>query len=348
MIFKRLQNAVQVDEIDLENDAECIELGKLVAEECVVYVPQAISEQRLHDIHMLWGQPTKAILHRYVGERRLGGKHWRNLLVNLSRTSKSVDHIAHQDGMSRVSFVKGKGGKPTGIFTNGELDWHSDRQSIKDSQAVIGLMSLSGTSNSQTTFLCTAPAYDALSHDDKSMVDELVTIWDWDGGLMCKNLLPEQKEVIRYNAFPMPEMECPLTDQTATGRKGIRFPSHCFSHFKGMSKSESERFRAHLWAQINRPEHVYTRNWQDGELMFMDQNITLHARPTNIEDGNLRTLTRMISYLDRIFPDQAPLDYIDYKGQRLSHEEFAMLADARRKEEFYSLEPQDEYKLVRV
>lgn len=335
MKIKTLQNAVRVDDIDLHNDAACIELGKLVAHECVVYVPQAIAEQRLHDIHMLWGKPCKAILHRYVGERLIGGRHWRSLLVNLSRTSKSVDHFAHADGMSRVSFVKDKTGKPTGIFTNGELDWHSDRQSIADSQTVIGLSSLSGTENSQTTFLCTAPAYEALNHDDRTMVDELVTVWDWDGGTMCRDLLPEQKDVIRYNAFPLPEMECPLTDQTATGRKGIRFPTHCFSRFRGMSETESAKVRQHLWSLVNRPEYIFTRDWRDGEIMFMDQSITLHARPTNIEDGNKRTLTRVISYVDRIFPEAAPLDYIDYKGQRLSHEAFAKLADARRREDFY-------------
>lgn len=348
MQLRRLQNAVEVEDIDLQCDEECIALGKLIAEECVVYVPKSVSEQRLHDIHMLWGQPSKAILARYVGERLLGGKHWRNLLVNLSRTSKSVDHIAGRGGMSRVSYVRDSKGKPTGTFTNGELDWHSDRQSIIDSQTVIGLMSISGTENSQTTFLCTAPAYEALSEDDRSMVDELVTVWDWDGGTMCRNLIPEQKEIIRYNAFPLPEMECALTDKTATGRKGIRFPSHCFSHFKEMGKAESEKFRQHLWAQINRPEYIYTRNWVDGEIMFMDQNITLHARPTNVEAGDQRTLTRMISYLDMIFPDHAPLDYIDYKGERLSHDAFARMADEFRRKEFYERQAGDQPAMIRV
>lgn len=348
MNVKKIGNAVEVSDIDLNNNAECTELGKIVAHECVVFVDQSVSEERLHEIHMLWGQPAKAILHRYVGERLLGGKHWRNLLVNLSRASKPVDHIAHQDGMSRVSYVKNKRGKPTGLFTNGELDWHSDRQSIKDSQSVVGLMSLWGTKNSQTTFLCTAPAYDSLNHDDKSMVDELVTIWEWDGGKMSEDLLPEQKEIIRYSAFPMPNMESHMVEQTATGRKGLRFPTHSFGRFKGMDKAESEKYRQHLWSLISKPEHIYTRDWEDGQTMFMDQNITLHARPTNIKDGDKRTLCRMISYLDRIFPDHAPLDYIDYHGTRYSHAEFAKLADDYRREEFYGTAPKDDFALVRV
>lgn len=348
MKIQRLQNAVRVDDIDLQDDEACRELGRLIAEECVVYVPQSVSEQRLHDIHLLWGEPTRAILYKFVGERLLAGKHWRNLLVNLSRISKSVDHIANRNGMTRVSFVKDKKGRPTGIFSNGELDWHSDRQSISDAQSVAGLMSLSGTANSQTTFLCTAPAYEALNHDDRSMVDELVTVWDWDGGETAKDLLPEQKEILRYNSFPLPEMECPLTDQTATGRKGIRFPSHSFSRFKGMSKEDSLAYRDHLWSLVRKPEFIYTRDWVDGEMMFMDQNITLHARPTNVKDGDQRTLSRMTSYLDKLFPDAKPLDYIDYKGERLSHEDFARLADEHRREEFYSQAPTGGNKMVRV
>jgi alpha-ketoglutarate-dependent taurine dioxygenase len=343
-----LNNALELQDVDLYDDEQCREVGRIVAQECVVYIKQSVSEERLHSIQMLWGQPTKAVLHRYVGERHLGGKHWRSLLVNLSRASKGVDHIANQDGMSRVSFVKDKRGNPTGLFTNGELDWHSDRQSIKDSQSVVGLMSLWGTKNSQTTFLNTAPAYDDLNHEDKSMVDELVTVWEWDGGEMGGDMLPEQKEIIRYSAFPLPDMECSLTEKTATGRKGFRFPTHSFGCFKGMSKVESEKTRRYLWSLIHQPKHVYTRNWEDGEIMFMDQNITLHARPTNVVDGDKRTLSRMITYLDKLFPEHAPLDYIDYKGVRYSHDEFAAMADDYRREIFYSSAPEQGQTMVRI
>ncbi len=67
--------------------------------------------------------------------------------------------------------------------------------------------------------------------------------------------------------------------------------------------------------------------------MFMDQNITLHARPTNIVDSHTRTMTRMISYLDRLYPGEGPADHVLFEGQKLDHEQFAALVDAARLEE---------------
>lgn len=336
MKITQLNNAVQVTGCDLENDDDCIELGHILADESVVYVKGSVSEERFYNIHCLWGQPCRAILHRYVGDKKLSGRHWRSLLLNLGYASTAVDSIAGVTGISRVSFEKNAKGKPTGVFTNGELNWHGDQQSYHDNQRVVGLMSLWGTKNSQTAFLCTAEAYAKLNHDDKSMVDELITVWNWDGGTMAPDLIPSQKEIVRYNMTPYPNMECSLVDQTASGIKGIRFPSHCFSHFRGMSTAESQSYKAHLWSILHKPEYIYTHNWEDGELMFMDQNITLHARPTNVEDGNNRTLCRMISYLDKIYPGNGPADHIIYDGQKLDHDTFAAMVDEQRKAEFYA------------
>ncbi|MEQ9663601.1 MAG: TauD/TfdA family dioxygenase [Parasphingopyxis sp.] len=335
MKIVQLNNAVQVTDIDLEDDEQCTELGRLVAHECVVFVDDKVSEERLHAIHMLWGQPCRAIIHRYVGERKLSGKHWRSLLLNLGHISNAVDGFAEKGGMSRVSPILNEKGKPTGIFTNGKLDWHSDQQSYHESQRVVGLMSLWGSKNSQTVFLCTAPAYEALNHEDKSMVDELHSVWAWDGGELGGDLIDSQKEIIRYNTVPLPEMENPLLDQTATGRKGIRFPSHCFSHFRGMSKKDSLAYRDHLWSLLNKPEYIYTRDWEDGQIVFMDQNITLHARPTDITMTDTRTMNRMNSYMDRLYPDAAPLDHVLYKGEKIDHDTFAALVDEERRKTFY-------------
>lgn len=332
----QLTNALEAHDIDLNSDDDCIELGRLVADQCVVVVKQKISEQRLFEIQNLWGQPCKAILHKYVGERLLTGKHWRSLLANLTHVSKGVDHIAEKSGMSRVSFERNEKGKPTGIFTNGKLDWHSDQQAYHDNQRIVGLMSLWGSENSQTSFLCTADFYDNLNAEDRSVIDELISVWKWDGGEMSGDLIDSQKEIVRYNMIPHSYMECPLLDSTATGRKGLRFPSHCFSHFKGMSREESLAFKDNLWQKINKPEYVYTHDWKDGEVVFMDQNITLHARPTNVQDGDQRTMCRMISYVDNLFPGNGPLDHVLFDGKKLDHQTFAGMVDSQRKEEFYS------------
>jgi alpha-ketoglutarate-dependent taurine dioxygenase len=332
MKLTELNNAYQITDINLSNDEECKELGRIVADKCVVFIDQKITEKRLFEIQTLWGTPSRALLHKYVGEKRLKGSHWREVLLNLGYISKGVEEF--QEGMSRVSFAKNSKGKPTGIFTNGELDWHSDQQAHYDKQRVIGLMSLFGSKGSQTTFLRTAPVYESLNHEDKSMFDELVTVWEWDGS-MSQELIPSQMEIVKYNMVCLAGMECPVVDTTATGRKGLKYPSHSFKKFKGMSVEESQKVRAHMWSLLNKPENIYTQNWEDGQIVFMDQNITLHARPTNVKDGDKRTMSRMITYMDKLFENQEPNEYVLYDGQHINHDVFAGMVDEQRRKEFY-------------
>lgn len=327
-------NAVEVSEIDLYDDDACRELGRLVAHECVVLVRQGVSEERLYAIQMLWGQPCRPMINRYVGERRLSGRHWRDMLVTQRHVMNPLENRTERAGMGRVSFERNDKGHKTGLFPQGKLDWHADQQGYHDAQRIVGLMSLWGSVNSQTAFLCSAPAYEALDHADRTMVDELVSVWKWDGGHAVSELDAGHLQLFHYNMVPLDGMETTLVGETVTGRRGINFPSHCFSHFRGMSVEESDRYRRHLWQKLDRPEHVYVHDWNDGEIVFMDQNITLHARPTDINDSHTRTMTRMISYLDRLFPDHGPADYVLYDGERYDHDQFAQLVDARRKAEF--------------
>lgn len=336
MKISHLNNSYEVSDIDLMNDEHCRELGRVVAEKCVVLVRQKISEKRLHEIQMLWGQPSSSIIDRYVGARKLGGRHWRSLLINFSLTTQAHPELQGRRGLARVSYEKDKKGRPRGFFTNGELDWHCDQQAYYDTQTVVGLMSLWGTKNSQTSFLSTAEAYDNLSADDRTMVDELVSVWAWDGGSMSRDLIDGQKDIVHYLMCPVPGMECPLVNETAAGVPGIRFPSHSFSHFRGMSIEESVKYRGHLWSLLDQDKYKYVHDWSDGEVIFMDQNITLHARPTNVKDGDKRTMARMISYMDHLYPEKAPVDFVLCDGKRYDHDTFAKMVDDQRRKEYYA------------
>jgi alpha-ketoglutarate-dependent taurine dioxygenase len=326
-------NAVQVKDINLYDDDECKELGRIAAHECIVFVDDAVTEKRLHDLQLLWGVASKTPVHKMVAEGRLRGRHWRRLMLHIGHISKAVQE--YSDTMSRVSFIRDEKDRPTGVFSTGKLDWHCDQQSHYEKQRIIGLMSLHSTEGSQTTFLRTSEMYESLNHEDRSMVDELMTVWEWDGrppGYDLKD--PGEVEMLRYAVTPLDGIECPLRDETATGRKGLRFPNNSFSHFKGMSKEESHKYRNYLWTLLDKPEYVYTRDWKDGQLMFMDQNITLHARPTNVTKGNDRTLVRNITHVNHLFPNQDPVNHYLYNGDKLDYETFATMVDEKRKREY--------------
>jgi alpha-ketoglutarate-dependent taurine dioxygenase len=328
-----LNNAYKVQDLDINDDDACRELGVIVADKCVIFLDQPLDEKRLYEIQTLWGSPSRSLMHEAVSEQKLQGSHWRELLLNLSYITSAARGF--QDGMSRVSYAKNKRGKPTGIFTNGELNWHCDQQSCEQQQRIIGLTSLFGSVNSQTSFLCSARVYESLNHDDRTMVDELISVYKWDGGSMSKDLIPSQMEIIRYNMVPVDGMECALLDQTANGRKGIKFPSHSFHKFRGLSEEESDKFKRHLWSKLNKPENIYTHNWQDGQTVFMDQNITLHARPTNVKDGDTRTMARMVSFLDKLYPNQLKDECYLWKGEKLGRDEFIEIIDRERKQLFF-------------
>ena len=337
MEVKQLNNAVELSGIDFNNKKDTDVLGRTCATNCVVLVKDSVPEDQLQSILNTWGQPSRELIHTYILERKVTGRHWRNHLVNLSYITKPFkDRFKENVHYSRVSFDRDeKTNKPLELFTSGELDWHSDQQANYESQRVIALMSLYGTKNSQTTFLCTAEAYNNLNHDDKSAVDQLVSVYKWDDGTMCDDLDPDQKQIIRYNQVALDGMESPLKDKTAAGVEGIKFPSHSFSHFRGLSIEQSNQYKQHLWEKINKPEYIYTHNWEDGQIMFMDQNITLHARPTNVQQGNKRTLTRMVTYLDKLYPKTGkPKDTILWMNSELTHDEFAGLIDVQKQKEF--------------
>lgn len=338
MNVKDLGNAVEVTDIDLYNDEECKELGKLVAHECVVSVPDAkITEQRLHDLQLQWGDPSRSFIQNAVVDGTLNGKHWRDIYLYLGYIAKSVKGLS--DTMSRVSFERTKKNRPTGLFSTGKLIWHCDQQSMVQKQRIIGLMSIHDSENTQTTFMRTSDFYEDLNHEDRSMVDELTTVWEWGGKVYDRDPKdPVELLSSRLASLPMDGIESPLIETTATGRKGLRFPNYMFGHFKGMGREESVKYRDYLWEKLNKDKYIYTKDWKDGQIMFMDQNITLHARPTDVKEGMKRTMVRNCTYVNKLFEGQDPIQYIIMDGKKIPYDEFLIMIDEMKLKDHNSKE----------
>lgn len=323
---------VEAYNIDWNSIEEITELGKLVASQCVVFVNDKISTEKLNEVMLQWGSPSRALIHDYIVKRKIEGRHWREIFLNLGYIAKEVKDIS--SAVTLVSYIRDEKNRPTGIFTNGQLEWHSDQCALDDSPRTIGLQSVAYSKNSQTQFLCTHDAYESLSSDMKSTVQELICKHRWYEGDMAPGLNEAQSLILRYNMVPLDGMETELYRENATGLPGIKFPSHSFDGFVGMSRAESFKLLDELKRIVYNDKYVYTQNWEDGQIVFMDQEITLHRRPTDVKDGDKRTMARVITYLDKLYPKHAPTKVVVFKGQQLSLDEFAKLVDQDRLEFF--------------
>lgn len=320
-------------DIDWNSNKEIKELGKLAANQCIVLVDEPVPVETVAQSMRVWGKPAGAIIHEYITSKRIDGRHWRDVLLMLGYTVTDLPRDLYHN-VSRVTYTSDEKGRPRGIFSSGELDWHSDQCAFDDAQRIIALQSVSGSANSQTTFLCTHDAYDSLSSDMKSMVKDLYVRHRWRDGVMAPGLNSLQNLVAHYNMVPIDGMETALYRETASGLPGLKLPTHSFDGFVGLSKEESDKVIKTIREAVFKPQYVYTQNWHDGQVVFMDQEITLHARPTNITHGSKRNMLRTIGYVNYIFPNNVIASHVRYQGKMISHDELAMMVDQDRLRRF--------------
>jgi hypothetical protein len=69
----------------------------------------------------------------------------------------------------------------------------------------------------------------------------------------------------------------------------------------------------------------------------MDQEITLHKRPTNVKDGDRRTMARSITYVNYLYPDSDHSrrgSTYKYQGSVYTEEDFVKLVDQDRRTQY--------------
>jgi len=154
---------------------------------------------------------------------------------------------------------------------------------------------------------------------------------------MAPGLNRAQSMMLRYNMVPIDGLETNLYSETASGLTGIKIPSHTFDGFVGMSREESIKLLDEIKSVVYNDRYVHTQDWQDGQIVFMDQEITLHKRPTNVKDGDRRTMARSITYVNYLYPDSAYAirrSTYKYQGSVYTEEDFVKLVDQDRRTQY--------------
>jgi len=297
---------VEVYDLDLKtcSDDELKELGQIVVDQLVVYVNAencSVSPARLNHIAQIFGDPfggQDQSAYKMVEEKRKNRQLSKKDLVTLKELRKIRVGLEAYPGMIRVTGKKDEEGDYIGMFAEGELDWHSDRQGTGNFVPMILLQAIEGTEGTCTEFLQTADAYDTLTPEWKTIIDNLVGVHVYVPNKMAPGLNASQDNILRMNMCPIDHSEVPIVCYSPGGRKGIRLSYNTLNHFKGFDKADSDEILKFIMNHFIKDEYVYHQDWKNGELVFMDQTITVHRRPT--KDCSKRVMIRQTCNFDNI------------------------------------------------
>lgn len=297
---------VEVYDLDLKTctDDELKELGQIVVDQLVVYVNAencSIAPDRLNHIAHIFGDPfggQDQSAYKMVEEKRKNRQLSKKDLVTLKELRKIRVGLEDYPGMIRVTGKKDEEGDYIGMFAEGELDWHSDRQGTGNFVPMILLQAIEGTEGTCTEFLQTADAYDALTPEWKTIIDNLIGVHVYVPNKMAPGLNASQDNILRMNMCPIDHSEVPIVCYSPGGRKGIRLSYNTLDHFKGFNKEDSDEILKFIMNHFIKDEYIYHQDWKNGELVFMDQTITVHRRPT--KDCSKRVMIRQTCNFDNI------------------------------------------------
>lgn len=279
------------------SDDDIMRLGWEVYNQLVVLVPAefaSVSPERYHYVTTLWGDGVIShALPRLMERVERDG--WTDIhketYQDMMRMTQGVQHLP---GIIRVTGKPDESGNHTGMFADGELDWHSNQQSDIDGVApLIGLQAIEGTKGSRTDFLNLYDAYNDLDSDTRSEVDEVITVNTFGYDKVSRGTTEGQVQITNLSLVPDDGSEQSIVATAPCGKKGLHFPWTSVVGFKGYTHEEFKRLFNHLIKHCLNPKYQYYHEWTDGDIVWMDQIITLHRRPG--DETRKRLLLRMCS-----------------------------------------------------
>lgn len=271
----------EIQDVDLQRSTreEIVEFANLCKKHLVItFKNQPISKERFAMLCYTWGSP-----HKYADIDQFTDPETRGDLERMS--------FPHLPGLGRVTGIRDKDGNRTGMFADGQLDWHCNQSGTINPKCVVALQGVEGTHGTHTQFLEGVTAYNNLSAADKETVDGLVSVYGFKFDAVGPGASKAQQDIVHMNQNPVEGFEKPLVAVSPGGHRGINFSYTTIKGFKGKTDAENEELFAWLKSIVFVDERVYTHAWDDGDVLFMDQIVTLHKRPT--EDCSKRLLHRM-------------------------------------------------------
>ena len=174
--------------------------------------------------------------------------------------------------------------------------WHSDLSYKRQPSMLSALYSVKvpvqdGVALGNTYFASSTAAYAALPPEMQRRMDAMRNVHSY-REYRLKNYAAQQDEERRgirtvQEHAPTPEQLAGVPDtemnvvrvHPVTGRKGLFINEGHTSHLSGMSRADSDKLLAEMYAHITQPEFIYGHSWREGDLLMWD-NIAVQHKAT--------------------------------------------------------------------
>jgi alpha-ketoglutarate-dependent taurine dioxygenase len=183
--------------------------------------------------------------------------------------------------LTRITGLKDKDGNMLGVFSDGELYWHSNESSELTFAPGVALLGGKKMVGSSTGFVQSADYYESVSESFRSELDDMVLVHKYTPGKINDREKTDKNLMINIKVGFCAEdgLEVPLVIQSPGGIKGLHYTVNTAAGIKGMSESESQKVFDKIDKELFTDKYIFD-HWyqQDNDLLLFDNSITLHRR----------------------------------------------------------------------
>lgn len=192
--------------------------------------------------------------------------------------------------IQRTTAKKNKKGITTGIFSSGILDWHANLNGLDRADGV-ALQGYEGCENTSTSYLNTSLAYNDLDEDFKKQLEGVHCEYEYTPEVWAKGLPETQYKMMKKDGQEGP-YKMWLLQQNIAGVKGIYF----YTNNKCKIITEDHTLFQRLYDHVFQEKYIYQHWYEPGDIVLMDQLLTLHKRDQNDPDILAKRVLHRITF----------------------------------------------------
>jgi len=127
----------------------------------------------------------------------------------------------------------------------------------------------------QTEFGNTYAMYEDMPEEQKEFLDGLSVVHSAEKIQRLANPSPTPEQLAAWGEKAVPPKGHPMVWHHRSGRKSLIL-AHTIKTIDGLDQAESDALLERLMAWAERPEYIYSHNWQVGDLLIWDNTGTMH------------------------------------------------------------------------